>query len=81
MCKTAARMGGSCYFLAIFGLRKKVNHSATKHTGRAAKKSTAECCLMNMVERQMIATNTHTRAYHHQAALFSRIQVEPIPKE
>ena len=47
----------------------------------AAKKSIAECCLMNMVDRQIITTAKTTKHFHRMLMPFSLVQTEAMPTE
>jgi len=57
------------------------NISASRHTGNAAKKSAAECCFINIVERQIKITAITTNAFQIQDTSFALSQTEAMPIE
>ena len=60
----------------------KAEPGITKNlTGIAAKKSTAECCLINMVDKQIITTANTTNPFHAGCTTFSFVQTEAMPRE
>ena len=77
----------SCQFFSLLAANRARSsgayamHSASRQTGRAAKKSAAECCLMNMVDKQISTTEIITNTFHQTLAPFSFSHTDPIPME